>query len=196
MVVPNTAQKRIKMSSPMPQNGEPKTVIDEKSLRQAIGHLARWHAAGSVMSLIFAFIPAYLIASLLPRVGFIRDAALDLIEVLPFVTDVTTRRREVILFIIGGLILLALTNIATGIASDIVRFQIIKRVNAQPHPIDLAEAMKNRLRARSGRLEQQYRFFPKHSGDGKLQPNGLFVGIGPMAPFLLLTAFFVVYFRW
>lgn len=180
----------------MPQNGEPKTAIDEKSLRQAISHLARWHAAGSVMSLVLAFIPAYLIASILPQVGFIRGAVLALIEFLPFVTEVNTRRRDVILFIMGGLILLALTNIATGIASDIVRSRIIRRVNAQPHPVDLAEAMKNRLRARSGRLEQQYRFFPKHSGDGKLQPNGLFVGIGSMAPFVLLAAFFFIYFRW
>lgn len=195
MVVPTTRKEPIKASE-MTQTGDQRSAIDEKSLRQAISHLARWHAAGSVMSLVIAFIPAFLIATILPQVGFIRSAALNLIEVLPFVTDVNTRRREVILFIVGGLLLLALTNIATGIASDIVRSRIIRRVNAQAEPIELAEAMKTRLRARSGRLEQQYRFFPKHSDDGKLQPNGLFVGIGSMAPFVLLTAFFFVFFRW
>jgi len=170
--------------------------IDEISLRRAITHLTRWHAAGSVMSLIIAFIPAYLIATILPGIGFVRECVLNLIEVLPFVTEANTRRREVILFVLGVLLLLVLTNIGTGIASDIVRTQIIKRVNNQPEPIELAEAMKARLRARSGRLEQQYRFFPKHAEDNLLQPNGLFVGIGSLAPFFLLLVFFFVYFRW
>ncbi|MEM1106511.1 MAG: hypothetical protein AAGH87_08980 [Pseudomonadota bacterium] len=174
----------------------PKSVIDEKSLRRAIGHLARWHAAGSILSIVITFIPAFLIASLLPQIELLRAAVLNLIEVLPFVTEANTRRREVILFVLGAVLLLVLTNAGTGIASDLVRRRIINRVNTQPHPIDLAEAMKNRLRARSGRLEQQYRFFPKHAGDGKLQPNGLFVGIGTMAPFWLLMVFFFVYFRW
>ena len=89
-----------------------------------------------------------------------------------------------------------LTSIGTGIASDIVRARIIGRVNRQPQPVALAEAMKNRLRARSGRLEQQYRFFPKFSEGNRLQPNGLFVGIGTMAPYWLLMVFFFIYFRW
>lgn len=170
--------------------------VDEKSLRRAITHLSRWHAAGSLMALVITFIPAFLIASILPGIGFVRESVLNLIEVLPFVTEATTRRREVILFILGALLLLVLTNIGTGIASDIVRDRIIRRVNAQDHPVELAEAMKTRLRARSGRLEQQYRFFPKHAEDGLLQPNGLFVGIGTMAPFWLLMVFFFIYFRW
>ncbi|MEL6568546.1 MAG: hypothetical protein AAFQ22_09020 [Pseudomonadota bacterium] len=180
----------------MTQTEDSRSVIDEKSLRQAISHLARWHAAGSVLSLVITFIPAFLIAFFLPQIDFVRNAGLNLIEFLPFVTEVNTRRREVIIFILGAILLLVLTNIGTGIASDIVRSRIIKRVNEQPHPVDLAEAMKARLRARSGRLEQQYRFFPKHSGDGLLQPNGLFVGIGTMAPFWLLMVFFFIYFRW
>ena len=180
----------------MSETDPSRSVIDEKSLRQAITHLARWHAAGSVLSISITFIPAFLIASILPNIGIVRDATLNLIELLPFVTEANTRRREVILFILGALLLLVLTNIGTGIASDIVRTQIINRINEQDAPIDLAEAMKNRLRARSGRLEQQYRFFPKHSGDGKLQPNGLYVGIGTMAPFWLLMVFFFIYFRW
>jgi len=180
----------------MTETPAPKQPIDEKCLRQAIGHLARWHAAGSLMSVVITFIPAFLIASILPQIGFVRTATLDLIELLPFVTETNTRRREVILFILGALLLLVLANIGTGIASDIVRDRIIRRINRQPHPVELAEAMKNRLRARSGRLEQQYRFFPKHAGDGKLQPHGLFVGIRTMAPFWLLMVFFFIYFRW
>lgn len=170
--------------------------IDEKALRDAIGHLARWHAIGSVLSLAITFIPAYMIASILPRIGWVRSAVINLIEVLPFVTEETARRRETILFVIGALGLLVLTSIGTGIASDIVRARIIGRVNRQPQPVALAEAMKNRLRARSGRLEQQYRFFPKFSEGNRLQPNGLFVGIGTMAPYWLLMVFFFIYFRW
>ncbi|MEM9739097.1 MAG: hypothetical protein AAF829_04450 [Pseudomonadota bacterium] len=180
----------------MPYTNDQKSTIDEKSLRQAISHLSRWHAAGSVLSLIIAFVPAFLIVSILPEIDFVRIATLNVVEVLPFVTEVNTRRREVIVFVLGALLLLVLTNIGTGIASDMVRSRIIQRINAQPNPVDLAEAMKARLRARSGRLEQQYRFFPKHSGDGMLQSNGLFVGIGTMAPFWLLMVFFIIYLRW
>ncbi|MCI4643902.1 MAG: hypothetical protein MRY64_03880 [Hyphomonadaceae bacterium] len=178
------------MSQTQPQ------AIDEKSLRGAIAHLSRWHAVGSLLSLAITFLPAYLIATILPRVEFVRSAVLNLIEVLPFVTEETARRRETILFVLGGMLLLILTNIGTGIASDIVRERIIDRVNRHPQPLALAEAMKNRLRARSGRLEQQYRFFPKFSNGEKLAPNGLFVGIGTMTPFWLLMVFFFIYFRW
>ena len=170
--------------------------IDEKSLRAAISHLSRWHAIGSVLSLVITFLPAYMIASILPRIGWVRSAVIELIELLPFITDETARRRETVLFVLGAFGLLGLTNIGTGIASDIVRSRIIGRTNRQPHPVALAEAMKNRLRARSGRLEQQYRFFPKFAEDDRLQPNGLFVGIGTMAPYILLMVFFFVYFRW
>ncbi|MEO0465915.1 MAG: hypothetical protein AAF216_05195 [Pseudomonadota bacterium] len=175
---------------------DPQRSVDEKSLRRAITHLSRWHAVGSVMALAMTFIPAILIATILPNIGFVRESVLNVIEVLPFVTEATTRRREVILFVLGAGLLLVLTNIGTGIASDIVRAQIINRVNSQTQPIELAEAMKARLRARSGRLEQQYRFFPKHAEDNRLQPNGLFVGIGTLAPFWLLMVFFFIYFRW
>lgn len=170
--------------------------IDEKTLRAAISHLSRWHAIGSLLSLVISFIPAFLVVSLVQKVTPIRNAVLSIIEVLPFVTEETARRGETILFVLGALLLLILTNIGTGIASDIVRGRIIERINHQPQPVPLAEAMKNRLRARSGRLEQQYRFFPKFAEGNKLQPNGLYVGIGTMAPFWLLMVFFFVYFRW
>ena len=170
------------------------TQIEEKALRRAISHLVRWHFIGAALSLVIAFVPAYLIASIMPRVGLVRNAVLGFFELLPFMT--TSGRIEVALFVAGTILLLIFTSIGTGIASDIVRWRIIDRVNAQPAPIALAEAMKNRLRARSGRLEQQYRFFPKHAEAGRLLPHGLYVGIGTMAPFWLLIVFFFFYFRW
>lgn len=170
------------------------TQIDEKALRRAIGHLVRWHVIGAVLSLVIAFIPAFLVASILPRIGPVRNTVLGFFDLLPFMTS--AGRIEVALFVTGTILLLIFTNIGTGIASDIVRWRIIDRTNSQSAPIALAEAMKNRLRARSGRLEQQYRFFPKHSDNGQLLPHGLYVGIGTMAPFWLLIVFFFFYFRW
>lgn len=178
------------MNEPAADTGQ----IDEPALRRAIAHLTRWHFAGALIALVISFLPAFFIVHYLGRIDPLRGGVESMVDILPWVT--TPGRVEVVLFVLGAILLLILTNIGTGIASDIVRWRIIERTNAQPEPIALAEAMKNRLRARSGRLEQQYRFFPKHEEDGKLAPNGLYVGIGTMAPFWLLLVFFFFYFRW
>ncbi|MEO0872532.1 MAG: hypothetical protein AAFY19_11355 [Pseudomonadota bacterium] len=57
----------------MSETDPSRSVIDEKSLRQAITHLARWHAAGSVLSISITFIPAFLIASMTLRDGSVSD---------------------------------------------------------------------------------------------------------------------------
>ena len=168
--------------------------IDEKSLRRALGHLLFWHRAGSLIGFAISFAVAFVLVHYVARIDPLRDLVLGLIDALPFVT--TARRVEVVLFVIGALMLLGLTSTGMAIASDLVRGRVIARTNAQPEPVALAEAMKLRLRARSGRLEQQYRFFPKFAEGGKLQPNGLFVGIGTLTPFLALMVFFFFYFRW
>lgn len=173
-----------------PETGD----IDEKSLRTAIGHLVRWHWIGSALSLLITAVPAFIIVHFIAQIGWIQRPVLSFIDAMPFVT--TPGRLEVVLFVIGALVLLFLTNIGTAIASDIVRTQIIGRINNQSQPVVLAEAMKTRLSARSGRLEQQYRFFPKHAENGLLASNGLYVGIGSMAPFWLLMVGFFFYFRW
>lgn len=191
MLSPSCAKQKSEQNNVTQQD---EAQIDERSLRKALSHLVRWHFIGAALSLVLAFIPAYLVASILPEVGPVRRAVLGFFDLLPFMT--TPGRIEVALFVTGTILLLIFTNIGTGIASDIVRWRIINRINDQANPVALAEAMKNRLRARSGRLEQQYRFFPKHSENGKLLPHGLYVGIGTMAPFWLLIVFFFFYFRW
>ncbi len=168
--------------------------IDEKSLRRALGHLLFWHRIGALIGFAISFAIAFVLVHYLARIDPLQDVVLGTIDAMPFVT--TARRVEVILFVVGALMLLALTSTGMAIASDIVRHRVIARTNAQADPIALAEAMKLRLRARSGRLEQQYRFFPKFAEGGQLQPNGLFVGIGTVTPFLLLMVFFFFYFRW
>lgn len=178
----------------MTQNTADQTGIDEKSLRRALGHLMFWHRLGSMIGFAITFAVAFILVHFIGRIGAVERFVLGLIDALPFVT--TPRRVEVVLFVIGALFLMALTGIGMAIASDIARNRVIARTNAQADPVALAEAMKLRLRARSGRLEQQYRFFPKFSEDGQLQPNALFVGIGTLTPFLALMVFFFFYFRW
>ena len=153
-----------------------------------------WHRLGSLIGFAITLGVSFVLVHYVARIGQVSDVVLGLIDSLPFVT--TVRRVEVVLFVIGALLLMALTGIGMAIGSDIARQRVIARTNGQHDPVALAEAMKLRLRARSGRLEQQYRFFPKFSEDGKLQPNGLFVGIGTMTPFLILMVVFFFYFRW
>lgn len=168
--------------------------IDEKALRMAISHLRRWHWIATSAGFLMTWLTAFILVHFIGRIGWVQDTVLSAVDALPFVT--TANRIEVVLFVLGALALLFLTGVGMGIASDISRTQIIGRINQQPRPVALAEAMKTRLRARSGRLEQQYRFFPKHASDGRLQPNGLYVGIGTIAPFWVLMVFFLIYFRW
>lgn len=168
--------------------------IDEKALRAAISHLRRWHWTATIIGFALTWLFAFMLVHFVGQIGWVQRVVLGAVDTLPFVT--TANRVEVVLFVLGAVALLFLTGIGMGIASDISRSQIIAHINQQSNPVALAEAMKNRLRARSGRLEQQYRFFPKHADAGKLQPNGLYVGIGTLAPFWVLMVFFLIYFRW
>ncbi len=178
----------------MTQISQDSTSIDEKSLRRALSHLMFWHRAGAALGFLLAGVVAFLIVHVLGRIDVVQEFVFGLIDRLPFVT--TERRIEVVIFVLGAILLLILTSTAMAIASDIVRWRVLARTNGDDQPVALAEAMKNRLRARSGRLEQQYRFFPKFSENDQLQPNALYVGIGAMAPFWVLMVAFFFYFRW
>jgi len=168
--------------------------VSAAELKHAMRHLRLWHGAGRLSALLATFLPAWLIVEILPRIGWLQAAVLESIDALPFVT--TPGRLEVVLFAIGALILYVLAGIGSGIASDLVRTRIISRINRQEYPVMLADAMKTWLREKDGRLESQYRFFPKHAEDGRLAYNGLYVGLSTTAPFLILIVFFFFYFRW
>ena len=177
-----------------PQASPPRDELSHKSLRRALSHLMLWHRIGSVIAVAVSFIPAFALVDGLGRIEAVRNAAMGAARALPFVES--ARRVEVVLFLAGGLALLGLASIGTGIASDIVRERIVTRTNAQPDPVRLAEGMKRSMTARAGRIAAQYRFFPKHAVDGKLRSNAVYVEIGVTGPFVVLLAFFFWYFRW
>jgi hypothetical protein len=168
--------------------------VSAVDLKHAIRHLRAWHGVGRIVALLATFLPAWLIVEILPRIGWLQKAVMGSIDALPFVT--TQGRLEVVLFTIGALILYILAGIGSGIGSDLARTRIISRINRQESPVALAEEMKGWLREKEGRLESQYRFFPKHAEDGRLAHNGLYVGLSTTAPFLILIVFFFFYFRW
>lgn len=167
--------------------------VPERDVLRAIGHLKRWHRIGLVIAALISFVPALLAVRYGGRVDTLKSISEGFADLMPFVN--TPTEVQVTMFVFGSIVLLVLTGIGAGIASDIVRIRILARLNAQDSPVALAEAMKNHLKARTRRMAKQYRFFPKFEEAGKLQPHGVYVGIGTLVPYLALLLAFAFYFK-
>jgi len=168
--------------------------IEERDLRQTLRFLRRWHRIGLGLAAVFSFIPALLAVRYGGRSDTLKWATEGLADFVPFVN--TPGEVQVTLFVFGAVVLLLLTGVGAGIASDIVRARLLARFNAHEEPVALAAAMKDHLKRRTKRMSKQYRFFPNFAEAGKLQPHGIYVGIGTLVPYLTLIIVFALYFRW
>lgn len=167
--------------------------IAERDVRQALGYLRRWHRIGLLLAAIISFVPALLAVRYGGRSDTLKSITQGLADFVPFVN--TPGEVQATLFVFGAVILLLLTGVGAGIASDIVRSRLLARVNAHDEPIALAEAMRTSLKRRTGRMSKQYRFFPAFAEAGKLQPHAVYVGIGTLVPYLTLIIVFALYFK-
>ncbi|MEM7767299.1 MAG: hypothetical protein AAF253_07400 [Pseudomonadota bacterium] len=171
--------------------------IAERDVRRAIGHMRRWHRIGLMLAAIISFIPALLAVRYGGRSDTLTSITQGLADFVPFVN--TPGEVQATLFVFGAVLLLLLTGVGAGIASDIVRSRLLARLNAHDEPVALAEAMKAHMKAqmkgRATRMAKQYRFFPKFAEAGKIQPHGVYVGIGTLVPYLILIIAFSLYFK-
>ncbi|MEM0986689.1 MAG: hypothetical protein AAGJ32_10610 [Pseudomonadota bacterium] len=167
--------------------------VAERDVRKALGYLRRWHWIGLLLAAVISFVPALLAVRYGGRSDTLKSATQGLADFMPFVN--TPGEVQATMFFFGALVLLFLTGVGSGIASDIVRGRLLARLNAHDAPVALAEAMKDHLRDRRTRMAKQYRFFPKFAEAGKIQPHGVYVGIGTLVPYLMLIIAFALYFR-
>ncbi len=169
-------------------------LIADRDVRQALGFLKRWHRIGLILAALFAFIPALLAVRYGGRSDTLKSMTEGLADFVPFVN--TPGEVQATLFVFGAVVLLLITGVGAGMASDIVRARLLARLNRHEEPAALAAAIKDHLKQRTRRMAKQYRFFPNFAEAGKLQPHGVYVGIGTVVPYLTLLIVFALYFRW